>query len=123
MDVWLINSIENIDKIDIRKTFETILHKSEYCYSLLEAIKEELAGKPLPEVPREGIEYLMWVNEGVIAYSYIPFYREFSVTPVEMIKFTKLNPTQQKRALYRAAIHNEWCFEGRITPLVLSLLK
>ena len=68
-----VNDIANIDKIDIQKTFEKILYVPKYCYSLLKAIEEELAGKPLPEIPKDGMAYMMWHTEGLVAYTSIPF--------------------------------------------------
>ncbi len=113
----------NIENIDIKKTFSEVLHKAKYCHALLLSIEEELAGKPMPVIPKDNMEYILWHHQGLVAFSDTYHIAEYSIDMARMLPFTKLNHTQQKRSLYRASIISKWLFDGLIPPLTLYFVE
>jgi len=111
--------MKDIENIDVKRTFELVLSRNDYCYCILKSLDEELSGKPLPVIPEENMEFILWHHRGLVEYSDIPFQARSSVTPEMMMPFVKLPPSQQKRVLYRASILCVWLFDGLFTPFKL----
>jgi len=111
--------MKDIEHIDVKRTFELVLSRNDYCYCILKSLDEELSGKPLPVIPEDNMEFILWHHRGLVEYSDIPFQARSSVTPEMMMPFVKLPPSQQKRVLYRASILCVWLFDGLFTPFKL----
>ena len=111
--------MKDIENIDVKRTFELVLSRNDYCYCILKSLDEELSGKPLPVIPEDNMEFILWHHRGLVEYSDIPFQARSSVTPEMMMPFVKLPPSQQKRVLYRASILCFWLFDGLFRPFKL----